>query len=340
MTNDSRYAGYFRPRAAGPRLVFKGEAGGGRPPIPGTIHPDEVAEHPECSIIPPGRNQVRFAGEQVLPMNPCVRILALVLVFGLPPAGLDAAEPAAAQPSPQEAAVNKVEKLIASTRNRMNDYQKEEMELEMASLKAQQAASQGVKGPAYRNVMLAAAREWQGFAERFSGLGRTLKTLVAERPNVPANLQAEIDSLILRFNQKNRSLHMKAVDLYERAAEYRSAMAVCMALYRDIPEDKRAGEGALKDRIAALCEKCGDNATALTIVKGIVDARPEEDRYKDIKLSQRLGGLYEKAGDLKNALDVYKRALNAIPADKRARAGAALEKKIAAVEKKLGNQPK
>ena len=273
-------------------------------------------------------------------MKPCARILALALVCGLPAAGLDAAEPAAAQPSPQEAAVNKVEKLIASARDRMNDYQKEEMDLEMASLKARQAASQGVKGRAYRNVMLATAREWQGFAERFSGLGRILKTLVAERPNVPANLQAEIDSLILRFDQKNRSLQMKAADLYEKVAEYRSALAVCMALYRDIPEDKRAGEGALRDKIAALCEKCGDNATALTIVKGTVDARPEKDRYTDIKLCDRLGGLYEKTGDFKNALDVYKRALNAIPAAKRAKDGAGLLKKIAAVEKKLGVQSK
>jgi tetratricopeptide (TPR) repeat protein len=279
-------------------------------------------------------------------MNRRVPLLALVLVLGLP-AVAAATEPASAQPSPQEAAVNKVEKLIASVRDRMNDYQKEELDLEMASLKAQQAASQGVKGLnkaaaqiANRAVMLAAAREWQGFAERFSGLGRTLKSLVAERPDVPANLQAEIDSLILRFDRKNRGLQMKAADLYERVAEYRSALAICMALYQDIPEDKRAGEGALKDKIAALCEKCGDNATALTIVKSIVDARPEEDRYTDIKLCNHLGGLYEKAGDLKNALDVYKRALSAIPAAKRARAGAALEKKIAALEKKLGSQPK
>jgi tetratricopeptide (TPR) repeat protein len=290
-------------------------------------------------------------------MKPRARILVWVLVFGLPPAGLDAAEPAAAQPSPQEAAVNKVEKLIASTRARMNDYQKEELDLEMASLKAQQAVSQGVKDlnkaasqiakgettselRAYRNVMLAAAREWHGFAERFSGLGRILKTLVAERPNIPANLQAEIDSLILRFDQKNRGLQMKAADLYERVAEYRSALAVCMALYQDIPEDKRAGEQALKDKIAGLCEKCGDNATALTIVKGTVDARPEKDRYTDTKLSERLGGLYEKTGDFRNALDVYKRALNAIPAAGRAKGGASLQKKIAAVEKKLGVQPK
>jgi tetratricopeptide (TPR) repeat protein len=280
----------------------------------------------------------------------------LVLVFGLP-AVAAASEPAAAQPSPQEAAVSKVEKLIASARDRMNDYQKQELEMEMASLKAQQAASQGVKDlnkaaaqiakgemtaelRAYRNVMLAAAREWHGFAERFSGLGRTLKPLVAERPNVPANLQTQIDSLILRFNQKNRGLRMKVADLYERVAEYRSALAICLALYQDIPEDKRAGEGALKDKIAALYEKCGDNATALTIVKGIVDARPEKDRYADLKLSERLGGLYEKTGDLKNALDVYKRTLDAIPADKRAKGGAALQKKIAAVEKKLGVQPK
>jgi len=290
-------------------------------------------------------------------MNACVRLLALALALGLPAAGLDAAEPAAAQPSPQEVAVSKVEKLIASARDRMNDYQKQELELELASLKAQQAASQGVKDiskaaaqiakgemtaelRAYRNVMLAAAREWHGFAERFAGLGRILKPLVAERPNVPANLQAQIDSLILRFNQKNRGLQMKVADFYERVAEYRSALAICLALYQDIPEDKRAGEGALKDKIAALCEKCGDNATALTIVKGIVDARPEKDRYADLKLSERLGGLYEKTGDLKNALDVYKRALDAIPAAKRAKGGAALQKKIAAVEKKLGSQPK
>lgn len=266
------------------------------------------------------------------------------------PAAQPAAPPAA--PSSAEVAAAKAEKLISSVRDKMNDFQKEEFHLEMASMKSMFAASQGIKdlGKAadqiakdamtpelrvYRAAVLGAAGKWHEFQQRYSGIGRTLSTLERDRAGLPKKLQDEIDSLAMRFDQKNRGLVMKVADMYERVAEYRGALAIYGDLYKDIPEDKRKGERALKEKIAGLCEKVGDPASALGLVKGIVEDRPEKDRYKDRKLGEWLGRLYEKTGDIENALEVCKKTLNAVPADKRAKDGAALKKKIGELEKKL-----
>jgi len=277
----------------------------------------------------------------------------------------DAAQPAPTQPavppllSPQELAVKKAEKLLNSARDKMNDFQKEEFQIEMASIKSQGVTLQAVKDPkkateqiananaknamtpeltAYRNAVLAAAREWLEFQQRYSAIGRTVKTLQAERANAPANLQTTIDDLAAKFEQKNHSLQLKVAELYETAADYRGALAACTAIYRDIPEDKRAAAHDLKMQIADLCAKTGDNASALAAYKNILDARPEAGRYKDAKLCEKVGDAYKATGDLKNALDMYKRALPAAPVGAKgakAKAVSALQKKIDDIEKKL-----
>jgi tetratricopeptide (TPR) repeat protein len=259
-------------------------------------------------------------------------------------------------PPSGETAASKVEKLIFSTRDRMDAFQKEEFQIQMSTMNAVYAASQGVKDVnkaadqiakgslsadlrAYQAAVASAARDWRYFQQRYAGVGRFIKTLEKERPNVPQNLQADIDGLISRYENKNRGLLLKVADLCEKIADWRGALAVLGEVYQDIPENKRGGERALIERIAGLLEKCGDYAGALNLVKGIVEARPEKDRYKDAKLGDRLGRLYEKTGDLKAALDVYKKTYDAIPADKRAKDGANLKKKIAELEKKLNPPP-
>ena len=293
-------------------------------------------------------------------MRPGITVLILALGLGFPalwhgPVAVQAA--AAEKASPQEAPTAKMEKLVASVRDRLNDYQQEELQIEAHSLRAQQAAMQGLKEPAkvadliakgqltsdlraYRNTILACAREWSGFQQRFAGLERSIKGLTADRPGAPADLQGEIDALVTRFEQKSRGLQMKVGELYERVAEYRSALAIYMAFYKEIPEDKRAAERTLQEKIADVSEKCGDNATALNIVKGLFEARPEKDRFKDTKLGERLGRLYEKIGDLRTALTVYKGTYEGIPAASRAKQGAAIAKKIAELEKKASGQKK
>jgi len=273
----------------------------------------------------------------------------------------DVARPAPAQPaappppSPQELAVRKAEKLINSTRDKMNDFQKAEFQLEMASIVSEGAALQAVKDPkkateqiaknaaapglgAYRSVVLSAAREWLGFQQRYSIIGLTVKTLQAERANAPANLRTTIDELAVKFNQKNLALQMKVIGLYEKAADYRDALAVATSAYQNIAEEDRAGAQNLKQKIADLCLKVGDASVALAAYKSILDAKPEADRYKDASLCEKLGDAYKATGDLKNALDMYKHALPAAPKDAKsakAKAVSALQKKIDDIEKKL-----
>ena len=267
---------------------------------------------------------------------------------------------APAQPPPQEVAVKNIEKLLNSARNKMNDFQKEEFQIEMASIKSQGTALQAVKNPknatadiaknkmtpevkAYRDVVLAAAREWHGFQQRYSAIiGRTIKSLEREKPDAPANLQADIDSYVSKFNDKNRTLLMKVAGLYETAADYQGALGVLAAAYQDMPEDKRAGAQDLKMKMADLYSKAGDHAGALAAYKSILDAKPEKDRYKDAKLCEKLGDEYKATGDLKAALDLYKHALSAMSGAKPAKgakankAAESLQKKIADLEKKVG----
>jgi tetratricopeptide (TPR) repeat protein len=293
-----------------------------------------------------------------------LRMRILVVAAGLAAlvAGARAGPVAAGQspaggpaPSPEEAAAKKVERLVASTKERMEELQKAESDIEMNVMKAQYAAQQGLKDPtkaadqiaknqmtpelkAYQASLLAAAREWKAFQGRYAGLSPSIKALDRERGAAPAALKDEIGTLITRFAEKNRDLQMKVADLLEKAGDYKGALAVCLAIYQDVPEAKRSGEGALKQRIAGLYEKSGDNASALAAIKSVVDARPEKDRYKDRKAGEQLGRLYEKTGDPKTALDVYKHTLDAIPANKRGKAAAGLEKKIADLEKKVAAQ--
>ena len=260
-----------------------------------------------------------------------------------------------AEPSAQELAVKRVEKLLTSVRDKMNDFQKEEFQIEMASIKNTGTALQAVKNPknaadqiaknamtpeltAYRNAVLAAAREWVDLQQRYAGLGRTLKTLEREKPNVPASLQPDIDALVTKFRQKNRSLQLKIVELYEKVADYRGALAVCTAIYRAVPEEERGGAADLAVKIGQLCAKIGDNAGALAAYKSVMDAKPEADRYKDPKFVEQFGDACKAVGDLKTALDMYKRALAAMGGPKTgkgAKATAGLQNKIAELEKKL-----
>jgi len=277
-----------------------------------------------------------------------------------PPAAAPRSPAAPAAGSPEEAAVRKTEKLVFSVRDKMNDFQKEESPIEVATIKSRGIALQAVKDPkkateqiakramtpelqAYRNAVLAAVRQWQDFQQRYSGLGRTVKTLEKERANAPANLQADIDACTSKFNMKNRALQLKVAGLYEEIADYKSALAILTAAYLDVPEDKRAGEAALKMQIADLYAKSGDNAAALAGYKSILDARPEADRYKDAKLCEKLGDAYKATGELRAALDMYNRVLAATGGGGKAAKGAkagkavdALQKKIDDIEKKVG----
>ena len=242
-----------------------------------------------------------------------------------PPATTEQPPATTAQPSPQELAVRKIEKLLYSVRDKMSGLQNDEFQIEMASIQSQGTALQAVKNPknateqiaknamtpelqAYRDTVLAAARARQELQHRYSAIGRTIKTLEREKPNAPAGLQADIDACVAKFNMKTRLLEMKVAGLYETAADYKTALAILTAVYQEIPEEKRAGEWELTVKIGDLCAKVGDLKSALDMYKKALaamgDAKPDK------------GGKGGKGGKNSKA--------------------AAVQKKIDALEKKLG----
>ncbi|MCX5653976.1 MAG: hypothetical protein NTY65_04925 [Planctomycetota bacterium] len=242
-----------------------------------------------------------------------------------PPATTEQPPATTAQPSPQELAARKIEKLLYAVRDKMSSLQNDEFQIEMASIQSQGTALQAVKNPknateqiaknamtpelkAYHDTVLASACAWQELQQRYFAIGRTIKTLERDKPNAPADLQADIDACAAKFKMKNRLMQMKVASLYETAADYKSAMAILTAVYQEIPEEKRAGEWGLTVKIGDLCAKAGDLKTALDMYKKalatIGDAKPDK------------GGKGGKGG--KNA------------------GAAAVQKKIDAIEKKLG----
>ncbi|MBM4019586.1 MAG: tetratricopeptide repeat protein [Planctomycetes bacterium] len=302
-------------------------------------------------------------------------------------AGADTAKPAA-----DEAAVQKMEKQVAGVQDRMSALQQEEFNISMVTLKGQQAAIQGIEGQGldkvrdelakgshnkehleYRAAMLAAAQQWQAFAEKYSRVLSMIKTLERDRDKAPAEMQTKIDELSKRAQDKYRSLLEKVADFYDKCAEFRQALQIYASLYQSLPENKR--DRGLKEKLGDLYERTGDLKSALALYKGIFDAIPEKARFKDknacLKLAgvyekmgdvrnaaliykgfwdavaekdrtkerstgEKLGDICEKAGDMKSALDLYKACLASIPADKQEKDGAGLRKKIYNLEIKLG----
>jgi tetratricopeptide (TPR) repeat protein len=260
---------------------------------------------------------------------------------------------AAAQAAVDPATVVRIQGQVDSLRGRLNALRIEESQLQIAAMKAEWAAAQGLdhadqaaeklaKGETapelqrYRATVLRNAQEWQVFRNRFIRLAGALKPLERQRDALPGELQAEIDGLSARVSAKDRTLLLRMANLYEKVAEYRAAWAICASVYQDIPEDRRIGERALKEKMASLAEKCGDYRAAATLLKSILDVRPEKDRYNDRKLGERLGDLYVKSGAPREALDLYRRLYAAMPQQEREKNGAGLHDKIAAIEQKLG----
>ncbi|MBE3098817.1 MAG: hypothetical protein IMZ44_17010 [Planctomycetes bacterium] len=318
--------------------------------------------------------------------------LVLPLLLRACCAGAAEGQPGVSPPDFDEAAVERVESQIFTLQNRLDGLQMEEYQLQMAMMKAEGAAAQDLAEPhkaaeqiaegsvspglrRYREAVLRSVQEWQTFRGRYAGFARTLRPLERQREGLPPQVQAKIDALVARAEAKDRSLLARIANLYEKIAEYRSAMAACMAVYQAIPPDRRDGERALKEQIAGLAEKCGDYGVAVAVITSIMEARPEKDRYGDKRLGERLGDLYAKSGDLgsafltykatfeaideesryrerglgeklgdlceqagylADALELYRRLYEAIPESNRVRDGASLQARIAALERKLG----
>ncbi|MBE3070326.1 MAG: hypothetical protein IMZ66_08830 [Planctomycetes bacterium] len=320
-------------------------------------------------------------------------ILALPLWLCALGAGAARGQAAGSPPVSDNATVERLEKQVFAFEDRLDRLQIEESELQMATMKAEWAAARSLAEPGkageqmakgalspelrrYRDAVLRGVQQWQAFRGRFVRFAATVRPLEHQREGLPPRVRAKINNLLARVQAKDRSLLVKLANLYEKVAEYRSAMAARMTIYKAMPPDRRAGERAFTEKIADLAEKCGDYRTALTLIRSVVEARSEKDRYGDKRLGERLGDLYAQSGDpgsafqaykatfeaideksrygerglgeklgdlceqsgcLADAMALYRRLYDAIPEDKREQDGAGLAANIAALERRLGN---
>ena len=241
------------------------------------------------------------------------------------------ANPDATKASGDETAAARIEKQIASIQARLATLRQEELTVSLAAMKAQQAA-QGTEDPnkiraelakgnhkreylEYKAVCENAAQQYQALAEKHLRVAGMVKALERDREKAPAELQPRLDELSNRAQDKYRSLLEKAVDYYDKCANFKSAIQTYQSLYQSLPEDKR--DRTLKEKIADLYEKAGDLQNATALYKSIFDSIPEKERFADRNLCQKLSALYEKAGDLRSAILIYKSLLDSIPEKER-----------------------
>jgi len=241
------------------------------------------------------------------------------------------ANPDATKASGDETAAAKIEKQIAGIQERMTTLRQEELTVSMAAMKAQQAA-QGAEDPnkirdelakghqnreylEYKAACENAAQQYEALAEKYLRVAGMVKALERDREKAPAELQPKIDEFWRRAQDRHRSLLEKAVDCYDKCANFKSAIQTYLSLYQSLPEDKR--DRTLKEKIADLYEKAGDLKNAAAFYKSIFDSIPEKERFGDKDLCQKLSTLYEKAGDLRSAIRIYEGLWDATPPNKR-----------------------
>jgi len=259
--------------------------------------------------------------------------------------------------TPEDAAAAKIDKQLAALQEQFAALSTEESQTLMKTLMAKKTAMDSgkiedtntvrdemAKGKIkaewrdYRQVLTASAQQWEVMAQKFARLSAQLKPLELDRDKASPDAQAQIDTLGKRLADKHRSLSEHAGDCYYDAAEFKKALPIFTALYQEIPEDKRAAERTLTEKLADICDKTGDPKSAMRLYETTYKAASEQVRksWTMHGVRNRLAAIYEKAGDFKAALDLYKVSLENFAPEKRDTDGKWLKDKVAALETKLG----
>jgi tetratricopeptide (TPR) repeat protein len=258
--------------------------------------------------------------------------------------------PAAADaPKPDETAIAKIEKQITGIEDRMKTLQQEEFQVSMAAVTAQKVAdgadvekyrqelekgSKKREHLEYRAAMESAAGQWRTFADKYERIVNMTKTLERDRDKAPPEVQAKIDGLAKRANDKYRSILDKVMSNYEKCADYRNVLQIYQAIYQSTPEAKR--DRGMKKELAGLYKKAGDAKNSLALYKSMFDAIPEKERLKDRGFVEEVATFYKDMGDFRNALLLYKALWDALPEKDRGKDGN-LGKALAEMYEKVGD---
>lgn len=259
----------------------------------------------------------------------------------------DATPAAPASPEAAEA----IEKQIKSIEDRLTDMMKDEIKVNQEIMGAQQKvnvaagakaaklpeeAAKGSNAPEvkmYRDLQRLVAQKTQATDRNFLPIMKQIKSLEKDRDQASPELKKRIDDIILRVNLKRRGNLEKVGDAYDKAGDFKNAIATFSAIVQMVPEAKRKAERPIIERIGDCYKKAGDFKSALPIYKELFEAIPENKRFADKTLGPSLAACCEKVGDMKTALEIYKGLLDAMPADKKEKEGKKYQDKINAIEK-------
>jgi hypothetical protein len=212
--------------------------------------------------------------------------------------------------SAQEAvAIERVEKQIASIRDKLAALQNEELEISVKTMKLQLSGTQNIKDmehasdnlfkgkmdgglAEYKQSLVTSIQMWQAFGEKVNRLLGVAKGLDRERGRTPKSVQPKIQDIFSQVEVKYRSIVLKMADLYEKGGDYRNAWIFYRAALELLPEKARYQDKDLVQRLAVVLEKLKEFRAELQLLKAYAAANPTDTTYaqKIEELAKKYGG--------------------------------------------------
>jgi tetratricopeptide (TPR) repeat protein len=218
--------------------------------------------------------------------------------------------------SAQEAvAIERVEKQIASVRDKLAALQNEEMEISVKTMKLQLNGAQNVKdmehasenlfkgtlGPGlaeYKQSLVTSVQMWQAFGEKVNRLLSVAKAMERDRERAPKSVQPKIQDIFSQVEVKYRSIVLKMADLYERGGDYRNAVIFYQTALELLPKKARYQDKDLVQRMAGMLEKLKEFKVELQLLRAYAAANPTDTSYiqKINELEKKYGAAAPAAG--------------------------------------------
>ena len=219
-----------------------------------------------------------------------------------------AKEPSAKASAQEAVAIERVEKQIASVRDKLAALQSEEMEVSVRAQQILLAGSEKVKdvGNAgenlfnsrmevglaeYKQAVIANLQMWQAFGEKVDRLLNVAKGLERNRERVPKSLRPKIQEIVSLVEVKYRSIVLKMADLYERLGDYRKAVIFYRTALELLPEKARYEDKGLVLKMATLLDKLKEFQAELQLMKAYAAANPN-----DAMFTQKINEMEKKYG--------------------------------------------
>ncbi|MBE3132264.1 MAG: hypothetical protein IMZ55_02240, partial [Acidobacteria bacterium] len=268
------------------------------------------------------------------------------------PAPAQAADSKTPAPEPLKPLSPELEKQVSALRSRLLVLQEQELKIVGGIMEAQQkmldalgatadeAAAALAKGPTgstkllreYKAILTGLIQKLQAVDAKFATSLSKIESMAADRKN--PELKAHMEPLENQVFERRRNIHEKTAELYEKAGDYPSAIAIYRAEADALTGRKRLQEArAVKEKMADAHDKSGNPRVALSILRAIYDSIPEKDRRGELNLLINLAKTYQKTGSDRQALEIFEEVKKLVAPGQKV---GNLDQVIATLKAKLG----